>query len=449
MPDLENTKVLVAGAGLAGLAAARSLEDRRADVTVVEARDRVGGRVWTIRDGFRQRQFAEGGADLIESEQDVVLDLAKSLGLHPVRIFRTGFGYYGPDRHGKLTTQQLAGGMRDAMGPLRPLLRDYEVAEQRWDSAIARHLARQSVAEWLDRTAAPAQVRARMRGLRGLFLADPEELSMLALVDFFAEAGAPGADEMYRLKEGNDRLATEMSKRLKRPPRLRTVLRGARQTNGRVSVSLEGTSGLTSADADFLVVALPASTLRDVTFEPGLPEPQREAVSRLRYGPATRLLVQASARFWQRPGKPRAFGTDQPTGAVWDGNEQQPGSPGILSFLAGGSASRDLQDILRDEGLSNVLQRVSWMRKRGAPAPRVLASKTIVWEDDPWARGGYAVFDTAFDPLLRDWLARPSGRVVFAGEHTSHRGQGYMSGAIESGQRAAAEVAALADDLRV
>ena len=449
MPDLENTKVLVAGAGLAGLAAARSLEDRRADVTVVEARDRVGGRVWTIRDGFRQRQFAEGGADLIESEQDVVLDLAKSLGLHPVRIFRTGFGYYGPDRHGKLTTQQLAGGMRDAMGPLRPLLRDYEVAEQRWDSAIARHLARQSVAEWLDRTAAPAQVRARMRGLRGLFLADPEELSMLALVDFFATAGAPGADEMYRLKEGNDRLATEMSKRLKRPPRLRTVLRGARQTNGRVSVSLEGTSGLTSADADFLVVALPASTLRDVTFEPGLPEPQREAVSRLRYGPATRLLVQASARFWQRPGKPRAFGTDQPTGAVWDGNEQQPGRPGILSFLAGGSASRDLQDILRDEGLSNVLQRVSWMRKRGAPAPRVLASKTIVWEDDPWARGGYAVFDTAFDPLLRDWLARPSGRVVFAGEHTSHRGQGYMSGAIESGQRAAAEVAALADDLRV
>jgi monoamine oxidase len=95
------------------------------------------------------------------------------------------------------------------------------------------------------------------------------------------------------------------------------------------------------------------------------------------------------------------------------------------------------------------MQRVSWMRKRGAPAPRVLASKTIVWEDDPWARGGYAVFDTAFDPLLRDWLARPSGRVVFAGEHTSHRGQGYMSGAIESGQRAAAEVAALADDLRV
>src|SRR5262245_11412995 len=152
MPGLENIRVLVAGAGLAGLAAARALEDRNADVTVVEARDRVGGRVWTIRDGFRHRQFAEGGADLIESEQDAVLDLARSLGLHPVRIFRTGFGYYGPDRHGHLTTQKLVGGMRDAMGPLHALMRDYEVGEQRWDGAVARHLGRQSVAEWLDRT---------------------------------------------------------------------------------------------------------------------------------------------------------------------------------------------------------------------------------------------------------------------------------------------------------
>jgi monoamine oxidase len=448
MPGLENTRVLVAGAGLAGLAAARALEERNADVTVVDARDRVGGRVWTIRDGFRHRQFAEGGADLIESEQDAVLDLARSLGLHPVRIFRTGFGYYGPDRHGHLTTQKLVGGMRDAMEPLHTLMHDYEVGEQRWDGAVARHLGRQSVAEWLDRTGAPAQVRARMRGLRGLFLADPEDLSLLSLVDFFATAGAPGAGEMYRLKEGNDRLAVEMAKRLKRPPRLRTIFRGARQTNGRVSVSLESDSGLTSADTDFLVVAIPASTVRDVAFEPELPEPQREAFTRLKYGPATRLLVQTSTRFWKRPGQPVAFGTDQPIGAVWDGNEQQRGKPGILSFLAGGNGSRELQDIIRDEGLKTVVTRVGWMRKRGAPPSRVLASRTVVWENDPWARGGYAVFDTAFDPLLRDWLARPVGRVVFAGEHTSRRGQGYMNGAIESGRRAAAEVAALAGDLR-
>jgi monoamine oxidase len=73
----------------------------------------------------------------------------------------------------------------------------------------------------------------------------------------------------------------------------------------------------------------------------------------------------------------------------------------------------------------------------------VLASRVVVWEHDPWARGGYAYFDPTFDPLWRAWLARPAGRVVFAGEHTSHRWQGYMNGAIESGQRAAEEIVAM------
>ncbi|HYN07188.1 MAG TPA: NAD(P)/FAD-dependent oxidoreductase [Vicinamibacterales bacterium] len=446
MPPL--LKVLVAGAGLAGLAAARELERRNADVTLVEARDRVGGRVWTIRDEFRHRQHAEGGADLIEGEQEAVLDLARSFGLHPVRIFRAGFGYYGPDRRGNMRMQRLDSGMKEMLSPLFPVMRDYQLAEQRWDSAIARSLARQSVAGWLDRTNAPAWVRARMRGLRGLFLADTEDLSMLSLVDFFATTGEPGQGEMYRLKEGNDRLATEMAKRLRRPPILRTVVRGVRQRRGRVTVSLDGPSGRATKDVDYIVITLPAATLRDVRFEPELPEQQREAFTRLRYGPATRLLVQVARRFWKQSGQPRAFGTDQATGAVWDGNEQQPGPPAVLSFLAGGNASRELQDIIRDEGLTNVLRRVDWLRRRGTAAPRILASRAISWENDPWARGGYAVFDTSFDPLLRDWLARPAGRVVFAGEHTSHRWQGYMNGAIESGRRAAAEVAVLADEHR-
>ncbi len=68
----------------------------------------------------------------------------------------------------------------------------------------------------------------------------------------------------------------------------------------------------------------------------------------------------------------------------------------------------------------------------------------MVWDDDPWVKGGYAVFDPSFDPALRAWLARPAGRILFAGEHTSLHWQGYMNGAVESGRRAAAEVRALA-----
>src|SRR5918994_6579258 len=99
--DLAGRSVIVAGAGLAGLSAARALEVRGAAVTVVEARDRVGGRVWTLRSQFAARQHAEAGADLIESEQEHVLALAKELGLKPLRILRDSFGFYGPDARGR------------------------------------------------------------------------------------------------------------------------------------------------------------------------------------------------------------------------------------------------------------------------------------------------------------------------------------------------------------
>ena len=91
---LSGKSVIVAGGGLAGLSAARALEARGAAVTVVEARNRVGGRVWTLRSQFAGGQHAEAGADLIEEEQEHVLALARELGLKPVRILRDSFGYY-------------------------------------------------------------------------------------------------------------------------------------------------------------------------------------------------------------------------------------------------------------------------------------------------------------------------------------------------------------------
>jgi monoamine oxidase len=87
-----------------------------------------------------------------------------------------------------------------------------------------------------------------------------------------------------------------------------------------------------------------------------------------------------------------------------------------------------------------MVRMLEWL---GASTAELVASRQIVWEHDPHARGGYAFFDPGFDPDLRQWLARPAGRVFFAGEHTSIRWQGYMNGAVESGRRAAAEIAAI------
>jgi monoamine oxidase len=421
------------------LSAARALESRGATVTVVEARDRVGGRVWTLRQPFASRQHAEAGADLIEGEQEYVLHLARELGLSPVKILRTGFGFYGSDDRGRRRIHRSASRLADAGRYLAPEIRDFKLAEGRWDSAVAARLGRRSVAEWLDLIKAPATLRHGMRAFRGFFLADPEELSMLPLVEQFAEAGAPGGDPTYRIRQGNDRLATGIVKRLRGRLFLDTIVRRVAQDDDGVTVTVDDRAGHRSElSAQFFVCAMPASTAREVIFEPSLAQPQHDAIGRLRYGCATRLLLQFDRRFWRRPKRPSAFGTDLPVGALWDANEQQRGPHAILSFLAGGRASSELQNVLKG-GEAEVLRSIAWLGKPG----KILASRTIVWEDDPWARGGYAYFDPGFDPLWRAWLARPAGRIVFAGEHTSIKSQGYMNGAIETGLRAAAEIAAI------
>jgi monoamine oxidase len=211
------------------------------------------------------------------------------------------------------------------------------------------------------------------------------------------------------------------------------------QTPRQVRVAFEA-GALEQITAEYVVVTLPATTLRRVEFDPPLHPDQWRAIVTLKYGAATRILLQFEQRFWKKFARPAAFGSDQPTGAVWDGNEQQSRSPGILTLLAGGRASAEARTIVKCEGWRGVTRRLAWM---GRPS-ELLTAMSYTWERDVWAKGGYAVFDPAFDPALRDWLARPSGRVAFAGEHTSRKWQGYMSGAIESGRRAALEIAVMA-----
>jgi monoamine oxidase len=444
--------VLVAGAGLAGLTAAYDLAAMGAAVTVIEARDRLGGRVWTIRDGFADRQHAEAGGDMIDESQHEIRQLADALGLKLSRILRGGFGYVragpagatGSAAQPRLVTRGVVHGWDQLARRLGGLAERYRLAERRWDSPIAADLARRSVAQWLDDERADADLRATATGLRGFFLADPEELSLLALVDQFAGndqpgSGAPGA--MFRITGGNDRLAAALAARLDGRIQLGTELVAVSVRGRAVHATLKHGRMSAPLISDYLVLALPASVLRRVPITPALPAHQHEAIASLKYGRATKTLLQFSRRFWRAPGRPRAFGSPLPCGAIWEGNEEQTGRAGILTLLAGGSASDQTQAAVAKDGIGRFADGLAWL---GADRAEFGASRQVVWESDPLARGGYAFFDPSFDPALREWLARPAGRLFFAGEHTSIRWQGYMNGAVESGRRAAAEIAATA-----
>lgn len=443
---LKGRSVIVAGAGLAGLTAAAEIQDLGAKVTVVEARDRIGGRVWTVRDGFTEQQHAEAGGDLINEDHTAIRDLVKRLNLSLTHILRGGFAYARRAASRQPTRIEPAGRIWSELGALcAPWIHAYQVNEQRWDGPIAATIARLSVAEWLDQIQADRTLRARVGGMRGFFLADPKDLSLLALVDQLA-SDSDTPNRFYRIKGGNDRLARALAGRLHTAVRMCTSVMAVAQRHDGIRLTVQrGDEGRSQLSADFLVLSVPATILRRIAFTPRLPDLQRKAVQRLHYGRATKTLLQFDRRFWQRRGCARAYGTDLPLGALWDGNEEQHGRPGILALLAGGSASAETRRLLDTRGVAGLTSALRWL---GASAHSVLASRAVCWEDDPWARGGYAVFHPGYDPALRDWLARPYGRVVFAGEHTSVRWQGYMNGAVESGMRAAEEVRALQIRLR-
>jgi monoamine oxidase len=430
----------VAGAGLAGLTAAYDLVAMGAAVTLVEARDRVGGRVWTIREGFLDRQHAEAGGDMIDEAQTEIRELASSLGLTLTRILRDGFGYVRADKtgHPKIVARSVQRGWHQLSNRLAELARRYRLAEQRWDSPIAADLARRSVSQWLDEERADEELRATATGLRGFFLADPEELSLLALVDQFA-SDQPGPGNLYRIDGGNDRLPAALAARLGERVQLGTELVAVSVRGRAVHASVRHGRNVATLTSDYVIFALPASTLRRIPIVPALPPHQHQAIATLRYGRGTKTLLQFDRRFWRAPGRPRAFGSPLTYGAVWEGNEEQSGRPGILTLLAGGGASDATQLLIEREGIERFVSGLDWLGSDGA---RLTASRQVVWQSDPFARGGYAFFDPTFDPSLREWLAKPAGRLFFAGEHTSLRWQGYMNGAVESGRRAALEIAA-------
>jgi monoamine oxidase len=425
--------VLIAGAGLAGLTAARDLSKKGAIVTVIDARSRVGGRVHTLREGFQHRQHAEAGGDLIDEDQKEIRTLVGQLGLKLAEILPGGFTL----RHVGGRGVRGRTGWVDLERKLRPEIRAFCLSERRWDGGVAQAIGRQSVADWLDRIKAPKSVRAMAVALRGFFLADPDQLSLLALVEQFAEEGPPGGEKMYRVVGGNDRIAAALAKPLGNRLRLGTVLRGITQFAHGVRAHVQTKAGSDQIEADYLVCAMPASTVRNVTFDPPLPDPQHDANRTLQYGHATKTALQFDRASWRKRGTPRAFGTTLPIGAVWDGNEEQHGAGGILTLLAGGHASVDTKVMLASVGPQRLIEQMDFLDVKRA---NLVAWQSVSWEDDPWACGGYAYYGASFNPALREWLARPFGRIFFAGEHTSLEGQGYMNGAVESGLRAAEEV---------
>jgi len=437
-PTLKGARVAVIGGGLAGLTAARGLIDRGAEVHVLEARNRLGGRVWTVRDdGFGDIPL-EAGGEFIDGGHEEIRRLCADLGLTLQHILREGFGL-ALDLRGRV---QLYKGQRPIWSQYKHTLareaEAFRAAECDWSSTAASVIGRHSLDALLRARQASDEVRAMVQGLRGFYLADPDQLSALVGVELAMEARDPGHVTLWRIKGGNDRLIDKLAARKGLKVSLELEVKKIEQHASSVSVSATDRAGkLQTIKSDYVVVAAPAPIVRDLEFAPALPSLLRQALKALASGPATKAHLLFERAWWRKTGHPQAYGSNLDTGAVWEASGSK---PAVLTLLAGGRASQAFRALLEDGGPQRLVRRLSWLGE--LEDARDFRSTT--WELDRFARGGYAVFGPEFRPEWRAELARAFGRIAFAGDHTSRKWQGYMNGAVESGARAARDIEIIA-----
>ena len=210
--SLRDRRVIVVGAGLAGLTAARDLAAHGASVRVVEARDRIGGRVWTIRDAGFSNEPIEAGGEFIDGDHQAMRQLCRELGLELTRVLRDGFGLALHDGR----RVKVLKGQRTVWSRFKRALaqdaRAFQDADGDWNSTFAAALAPISVERLLVARRAPKDVRAMAAGLRGFFLADADALSSLVGIELSMLETDPGHIPLYRIRGGNDQLPLALAR---------------------------------------------------------------------------------------------------------------------------------------------------------------------------------------------------------------------------------------------
>jgi monoamine oxidase len=431
---LKGQRVIVIGGGLAGLVAARDLIARGAEVQLLEARSRLGGRVWSVTDKDFSDTPLELGGEFIDGDHAAIRALCKELKLTVAPVLKEGFGL-ALDANGRV---QVFNGMRPLWNDFKAALRReadaFEAVECDWNSTVAQAVARHSTESLLRARGASREVIAMAQALRGFFLADADQLSALVGVELSMQPKDPGHVNVSRIKGGNDRLVQALAKQQGLKILFKSPVTRIEHDDREVRVvAADGSKRGAMLKADYAVLAAPAPIARVLDVDPAPPPSLRRAWQALIAGPATKAHVRFDKGWWRKAGRPRAFGSNLDTGAVW---EVAGTGPACLALLCGGRASQEIRALLEEGGPQRVVRRLSWLGDVGEARD----FRSISWELDPYARGGYVAFGVDFKPEWRAEMARSLGRIAMAGEHTSRDFPGYMNGAVESGHRAARDI---------
>ena len=443
-------RVVVLGAGLAGLGAAYNLMRHGYDVTVLEAQDRPGGRVQTVREGFRQGGHAELGAIRIFDSHEYTLRYAREFGLEltpydtGTRAFHMqGKRFLPPSAGEPWPLDGFAAGEQpdpatrfgDYLGSGFAKLGD--VLDPGWPAAFPSALE-------LDRTTMDGHMQSQGASStwRDWFYAQEGRIARANAAAGFAVESLTTGSLLGSISGGNDRLPRALAAALGHRVRYRSEVVRIAQGKRDVTVGYRDRGGLHEIRADRCVCALPFAPLRRVTIATPFSPQKMAAIHTLQYMAAARCYFQTRSRFWERDplgrlGGLNLVGTDTMAGRVWNTSSQQ-ADPRL------GMVHAYMFDTEALEFACHGHRRVAAMRKlmrHLLPGARgqIVGVAHKAWQEDPWAGGGWGWTQPGELRWMFPAMRQVEGRVHFAGEHTS-LWIAWMNGALESAERVVAEI---------
>jgi monoamine oxidase len=446
-PVTREVDLAVVGAGLAGLAAARQAVAAGASVLVIEARDRVGGRV--LNEDIGGGKVVEVGGQWIGPTQDRLAALARELGVETFPTYGQGDNVI-----------EYAGRLRRYSGTIPRInpvvLLDVERAQRRlnrlarsvpldapWETPGAARLDGQTAATWMRRNLATKPGRMLLElGIEAVWAAQPEDISLLHVLFYIHSAGSlellfdtEGGAQQDRFVGGSQLVPIAMAEQLGGDRlSLGTPVRAVRQ--GSEGVTVDG-DGLTVRARHAVVAVAPALAAR-IAYDPPLPGFRDQLTQRMPLGTVAKCMAIYEEPFWRQEGLSGQGTSDVgPVRLTFD-NSPPDGSPGVLLGFLEGRRARELGRVPPDQRRTAVID--CFTRLFGPRAARPDAYVERLWAEEEWTRGCYGCHMppgawTGYGPALRE----PVGRLHWAGAEYATVWNGYMDGAVRSGERAARE----------
>jgi len=454
-------KIVVVGAGLAGLTCAYQLRQAGHIAEIHEASDRIGGRCWTGRGAFAEAQIYERGGELIDQGHNEIRSLAQELGLSLDNLHRA-----------EVNGTELLAHIDGEPYPYAEITDDIKQAWQKIHSDVSAasyptlfdnftqrgfELDHMSIVDWIEESI-PGGIESRLGQLLDVaynieYGAESDEQSSLNLLYLLGYSGQGQfrvfgpSNEKYHVRGGNDQITDRLAQQLAGQITTGSELVAVRQTaSGGYVLTFRNGTGTTTVTADKVVLALPFSIVRrsvDVR-RAGFSARKLQAIREQGMGTNSKLHVQFGQRHWNSLGSNGETFSDLGYQNSWEVSRAQAGTAGILVNYTGG-------DVGASFGSGTPAERAHQFLGQIEPVLPGLSehwngTATVdFWPGYEWTRGSYSFWKVGQYTSFAGIEGRQEGNAHFCGEHTSVDFQGYLNGAVETGERAAGEVI---DDLR-